>query len=233
MLRAAVMSGVIHLKPILGIDIETYSPAPLPKTGVYRYVDSDEFEILLFSYAYDDGPVRTVDLASGEHLPDSVLADLENPGVIKAAYNAQFERVCLSKYLGHWLDPHQWRCTAVMAAYLTMPARLADAAVALGGDEAVVLLGRETRHRLEPVRKMSRPVLDRPLFHDSRNRIGHIQFQVRAILDGLVDSSVDILGQAFSHDPVTENKTAVYFRNRCSLLHNVSSSKIKRGADRE
>lgn len=135
--------GVIHLKPILGIDIETYSPVPLPKTGVYRYVDSDEFEILLFSYAYDDGPVHTVDLASGECLPESVLADLESPGIIKAAYNAQFERVCLSKYLGHWLDPHQWRCTAVMAAYLTMPARLADAAVALGVTERKMEEGKE------------------------------------------------------------------------------------------
>ena len=120
------------MKSILGIDIETYSPVPLPKTGVYRYVDSDEFEILLFSYAYDDGPVYTVDMASGEHLPESVLTDLENPEVIKTAFNAQFERVCLSKYLGRWLDPHQWRCTAVMAAYLTMPPRLADAALALG-----------------------------------------------------------------------------------------------------
>lgn len=131
------------MKPILGIDIETYSPVLLPKTGVYRYVNSDEFEILLFSYAYDDGPVHTVDLANGERLPDSVLADLENPGIIKVAYNAQFERVCLSKYLGHWLDPHQWRCTAVMAAYLTMPARLADAAVALGVTERKMEEGKE------------------------------------------------------------------------------------------
>lgn len=135
--------GVIHMKLILGIDIETYSPVPLSKTGVYRYVDSDEFEILLFSFAYDDGPVHTVDLASGERLSDSVLADLENPGVIKAAYNAQFERVCLSKYLGHWLDPHQWRCTAVMAAYLTMPSRLADAAVALGVTERKMEEGKD------------------------------------------------------------------------------------------
>lgn len=135
--------GVIHMKLILGIDIETYSPVPLSKTGVYRYVDSDEFEILLFSFAYDDGPVHTVDLASGECLSDSVLADLENPGVIKAAYNAQFERVCLSKYLGHWLDPHQWRCTAVMAAYLTMPSRLADAAVALGVTERKMEEGKD------------------------------------------------------------------------------------------
>ena len=131
------------MKTILGIDIETYSPVPLPKTGVYRYVDSDEFGILLFSYAYDDGPVHTVDLASGECLPDSVLVDLENPDVIKAAYNAQFERVCLSKYLGHWLDPHQWRCTAVMAAYLTMPARLADAAVALAVTEQKMEEGKD------------------------------------------------------------------------------------------
>jgi len=119
------------LKRVMGIDIETYSSAPLPKCGVYRYTDSPDFEILLFSYAMDDGPVITIDLACGETLPADVLKALEDPDVIKAAWNAQFERVCLSKYLGHWLDPHQWRCTAVMSAYLTMPARLADAAVAL------------------------------------------------------------------------------------------------------
>lgn len=119
------------MKRIMGIDIETYSSAPLPKCGVYRYADSSDFEILLFSYALDDDPVVTVDLACGESLPDAVLFALHDPEIIKAAYNAQFERVCLSKYLGHWLDPHQWRCTAVMAAYLTLPARLADAAVAL------------------------------------------------------------------------------------------------------
>ena len=116
---------------ILGIDIETYSSVPLPKCGVYRYVDAPDFEILLFSYAYDDGPVKTIDLACGEQLPADVLAALEDPNVIKAAYNAQFERVCLSRHLGRWLDPHQWRCTAVMASYLTLPARLADVAIAL------------------------------------------------------------------------------------------------------
>ena len=120
------------VKPkMLGIDIETYSSAPLPKCGVYRYTDALDFEILLFSYAFDDGPVKTIDLACGEQLPADILAALEAPAVIKVAYNAQFERVCLSKHLGHWLDPHQWRCTAVMASYLTLPARLADVAVAL------------------------------------------------------------------------------------------------------
>ena len=125
------MIGVDRMPPIMGIDIETYSSAPLPKCGAYRYADAPDFEILLFSYAYDDGPVETIDLASGEALPEDVLQALEDPTVIKTAYNAQFERVCLSRYLGHWLDPAQWRCTAVMAAYLTLPPRLADVAVAL------------------------------------------------------------------------------------------------------
>ena len=119
------------MSTILGIDIETYSSVPLPKCGVYRYVDAPDFEILLLSYAFDDGPVITIDLACGEKIPVEVATALDDPTVIKAAYNAQFERVCLSRYLGHWLDPHQWRCTAVMASYLTLPSRLADVAVAL------------------------------------------------------------------------------------------------------
>ena len=128
---------------LMGIDIETYSSAPLPRCGVYRYCDAPDFEILLFSYAFDDAPVKTIDLASGETLPKEVISALEDPGVIKTAYNAQFERVCLSRYLGHWLDPHQWRCTMVMAAYLTLPGRLADAAVALGTTEKKMEEGKD------------------------------------------------------------------------------------------
>ena len=127
----------------MGIDIETYSSTPLPKCGVYRYCDAPDFEILLFSYAFDDAPVETVDLACGESLPKEVLLALEDPNVLKVAYNAQFERVCLSKYLGHWLDPHQWRCTMVMAASLTLPGRLADVAVALGTAEKKMEEGKE------------------------------------------------------------------------------------------
>ena len=127
----------------MGIDIETYSSAPLPKCGVYRYCDAPDFEILLFSYAFDDAPVETVDLACGETLPKEVLLALEDPNVLKVAYNAQFERVCLSKYLGHWLDPRQWRCTMVMAASLTLPGRLADVAVALGTAEKKMEEGKE------------------------------------------------------------------------------------------
>ena len=110
---------------------------------MYRYCDAPDFEILLFSYAFDDAPVKTIDLASGETLPKEVISALEDPGIIKVAYNAQFERVCLSRYLGHWLDPHQWRCTMVMAAYLTLPGRLADAAVALGTTEKKMEEGKD------------------------------------------------------------------------------------------
>ena len=134
---------MITLSGVFGLDIETYSSAPLPKCGVYRYCDAPDFELLLFSYAFDNEPVQTIDLASGEPLPQEVISALEDPGIIKVAYNAQFERVCLSRYLGRWLDPRQWRCTMVMAAYLTLPGRLADAAVALGTTEKKMEEGKD------------------------------------------------------------------------------------------
>ena len=131
---AAQMIGGEHV-PILSIDIEAYSSAPLPKCGVYRYADSPDFEILLFSYAFDDEAVQTIDLASGEKLPTNVLNALEDPQILKSAFNAQFERVCLSRFLGRTLDPHQWRCTKVMSSFLTLPSRLADVAIAIGASQ--------------------------------------------------------------------------------------------------
>ena len=128
---------------VLHLDIETYSSAPLPKCGVYRYCDSPDFEILLLSYAFDDEPVVTVDLACGEQLPEEFLQALEDTNVLKIAHNAVFERVCFSKYLGHWPDPAQWRCTMVMAWYLTLPGRLADVAVALNVTEKKMEEGKD------------------------------------------------------------------------------------------
>ena len=128
---------------VLHLDIETYSSAPLPKCGVYRYCDSPDFEILLLSYAFDDEPVVTVDLACGERLPDEFLQALEDPNVLKIAHNAAFERVCFSKYLGRWLDPSQWRCTMVMSWYSTLPGRLADVAVALNVTEKKMEEGKD------------------------------------------------------------------------------------------
>lgn len=105
----------------LGIDIETYSSYDLKSCGVYRYVEAPDWAILLFAYAVDGGPVQCVDLASGETLPEDVLAALTDPVVVKTAYNATFERVNLGKYLGIRLDPAQWRCTMVRAARLGLP----------------------------------------------------------------------------------------------------------------
>ena len=105
----------------LGIDIETYSSYDLKTCGVYRYVEAPDWAILLFAYAVDGGPVRCVDLASGETLPEDVRAALTDPAVVKTAYNATFERVNLGKYLGRQLDPAQWRCTMVRAARLGLP----------------------------------------------------------------------------------------------------------------
>ena len=85
----------------LSIDIETYSDVPLQKTGVYRYVESSNFEILLFAYSADSQPVRVIDLACGEQIPKEVLLALEDESVIKWAFNAAFEHICLSRFLGY------------------------------------------------------------------------------------------------------------------------------------
>ena len=109
----------------LGIDIETFGSYDLTKCGVYRYVEAPDFTILLFAYSVDGGPVTCCDFARGESLPAEVLAALRDPDVVKTAYNAVFERICISKYYG-WpvMDPAQWRCTMVRAARLGLPLSL-------------------------------------------------------------------------------------------------------------
>ena len=114
----------------LNIDIETYSPNDI-SFGVYKYSESEEFEILLFSYAYDFGEVHIVDLVSGEKIPDEVVKDLRNPEVIKHAYNAQFEITCLNR-AGYQTFVEQWRCTMIHGAYLGYPMGLAKLGKALG-----------------------------------------------------------------------------------------------------
>lgn len=123
----------------LSIDIETYSDAPLSKCGVYRYAESDVFEVLLFAYSADGAPVEVVDLASGEKLPEEVEQALQDSSVTKWAHNAAFERVCLSRMLwlprGTYLDPASWRCTMVWAATLGLPLSLMGAGTVLGLDK--------------------------------------------------------------------------------------------------
>ena len=111
-------------------DIETYSDVDLSKCGVYKYVEGD-FHILLFAYAFDDEDVKIVDLACGEELPQEVLDVIDDPNVIKWAWNAQFERTCIGHYLGRVLSPDSWRCSMVHAASLSLPLSLKEAAKAL------------------------------------------------------------------------------------------------------
>lgn len=117
----------------LGIDIETYSSRDLGKCGVYKYVEAPDFAILLFAYSMDGGEVACVDLAQGEELPAEIRAALTDPAVTKTAWNAAFERICLSKYLGldKPLDPAQWKCTMVRAARMGLPLALGQCAEVL------------------------------------------------------------------------------------------------------
>lgn len=109
---------------ILAIDIETYSSVSLQKSGVYAYAQSDDFEVLLFGYAWDDGPVEVIDLTTGQGLPQELQNALYDPEILKTAFNASFERTCLSAYFGRVTPPEQWSCTAVMARELGLPGSL-------------------------------------------------------------------------------------------------------------
>lgn len=128
----------------LSIDIETYSDIDLKKCGVYKYTESPNFEILLFGYSVDGQPPIVADLACGEQIPDEIISALTDPAVIKTAYNAMFERICISRYLGvRYLDPSQWHCTMVWAATLGLPMTLAGVGAVLGLDKQKMSEGKE------------------------------------------------------------------------------------------
>lgn len=116
----------------LRIDIETYSSEDLRKSGVHRYAEATDFEILLFGYAYDEEDINIIDLASGETMPKEVMQDLIDPNVIKTAFNAAFEITCLNAHFGINLPLEQWHCTSVHALTLGLPGNLADVGLVLG-----------------------------------------------------------------------------------------------------
>lgn len=131
----------------LSIDLETYSDQPLAKTSVYRYVESPDFEILLFAYSVDGGSVQQIDLACGEKIPPAILAALEDDKVTKWAFNANFERICLSRFLGYptgdYLDPDSWRCSMVWTAYMGLPLSLEGAGAVLGLEKQKLTEGKD------------------------------------------------------------------------------------------
>ena len=131
----------------MGVDIETYSSVDLAEAGVYAYVEAPDFDILLISYIFDDwgeDDVKTIDCFDAD--PDMMAEFCEallDPQIVKTAFNANFERTCLAKWLQKPMPPEEWRCTMVMAASLTLPGRLADVAVALGTTEKKMEEGKE------------------------------------------------------------------------------------------
>lgn len=145
----------------ISIDIETYSDVNLQKCGVYKYVQSPEFEVLLFGYSVNGAEVKVVDLAQGETIPDEILMALTDENIMKWAFNAQFERICLSAYLqkyypqyfcsygisedsiGNYLNPISWRCSMVWSAYMGLPLSLAGAGAVLGLEEQKLKEGKE------------------------------------------------------------------------------------------
>lgn len=137
----------------LSCDLETFSSVDLAKCGLYKYAESPDFEILLFAYSVNEGPVKVVDVACGEEVPEEILAALTDDSVEKSAYNAQFERVCLSNWLrryhpehfrsygvpedsvGNYLDPSSWKCSMIWASYLGLPRSLKGVGAVLKLDE--------------------------------------------------------------------------------------------------
>lgn len=109
---------------ILSIDLETYSSTQLKGAGVYRYVEDPDFEVLLFAYAFDDGPVKVIDIKQGEQLPPEVVEALTDPNVTKSAFNANFERITIARHFGIPTPPEQWSCTMVHSMMLGLPASL-------------------------------------------------------------------------------------------------------------
>ena len=145
----------------ISIDLETFSDVDLQKCGVYKYVQSPNFEILLFGYSVDGGEVEVVDLACGEQIPMEIIEALTDEQITKWAFNAAFERVCLSSYLrrnypqyfqsysinedtvGDYLDPTSWKCSCVWSAYMGLPLSLAGAGAVLGLEEQKLKEGKD------------------------------------------------------------------------------------------
>lgn len=131
----------------LEIDIETFSSVNLAKAGVYRYVEAPDFEILLFGYSVNRGEVKVIDLASGEKIPEEILAALENETIIKWAFNAQFERICMSRFLGYptgtYLEPYSWKCSMVWSAYMGLPLSLEGVGTVLGLEKQKLIEGKD------------------------------------------------------------------------------------------
>lgn len=131
----------------INIDIETFSSINISKSGAYKYVESEDFEVLLFAYSIDGGKTEIVDIANGEELSEEIIQALLDDNVIKWAFNAQFERICLSRFLklpkGTYLNPKSWRCTMIWSAYMGLPFSLEGVGKVLGLEKQKLIEGKD------------------------------------------------------------------------------------------
>ncbi|MEW6955371.1 DNA polymerase [Trueperella pyogenes] len=194
----------------LSLDLETFSPTDLTKAGVYRYAEDPAFEIVLFGYSVDGAPARVIDLASGEQIPEEILLVLTDAGVVKSAFNAAFERVCLSSFLRRhhprllengFLDPSQWRCTMVWAASLGLPMSLDGVAKALHLDAQKDQAGKRL------IRRFSVPSKDGGRVLPSQDPVAWMEF----ISYNAMDVDVEVaLNRRLAKHPMPESEWATY-----------------------
>lgn len=172
----------------ISMDIETYSQVDLVKSGVYPYSESEDFQILLFSYAVDDNEVQVVDLAKGEIIPGEIIEAFFDNDVIKYAFNANFERICLSKHLKKYIPPTSWRCTMVMAAMMGLPLSLKKVGEILQLDEQKMKEGEDLIRFFSlgsSIKKRNMPEDDEEkweMFKEYNKRDVQVEREIRQIL---------------------------------------------------
>lgn len=195
----------------ISIDLETFSDVDISKGGVYRYAESDNFEILLFAYAVDGGEVVIVDMAQGEKIPENIINAITDRNITKWAFNSQFERICLSMYFkkhrpelmqGNYLEPEGWKCSMTWCAYMGLPMSLAGAGAVLGLEQRKLTEGKELIRYFcipcKPTKANGSRTRNLPE-HDTAKWENFVRYNKR-------DVEVEMAIQAkLSHFPVPEN----------------------------
>ena len=195
----------------ISIDLETFSDVDISKGGIYRYAESDNFEILLFAYAVDGGEVVVVDMAQGEKIPENIINAITDRNITKWAFNSQFERICLSMYFkkhrpelmqGNYLEPEGWKCSMTWCAYMGLPMSLAGAGAVLGLEQQKLTEGKELIRYFcipcKPTKVNGGRIRNLPE-HDTAKWENFVRYNKR-------DVEVEMAIQAkLSHFPVPEN----------------------------
>ncbi|MCF0238117.1 MAG: hypothetical protein HUK24_05915, partial [Sphaerochaetaceae bacterium] len=214
----------------LSIDLETYSATNLQKSGVYRYVEDPSFCILLFGYSIDDGPVQQIDLASGEKIPQEIIEAIKSENVIKWAFNANFERICLSKFLGlkdnTYLDPSSWHCTMVWCGTLGLPMSLEGAGSVIGLDKQKLKEGTALIKKF-CVPNYSKCVEDKIRIHPSDDMPSWLEFKKYNIRDVETELEIkrrlskfpvpDVIWEEYTQDQIINDRGVMV---DLTLVHN-------------